>query len=330
MVIRMLLLLLSALALGRAAVQAQDRPVAGYQVVHGWPRLPDGYALGQATGVGIDSRNHVIVFQRAGRLWTEPMPIEKIDGPTIVEFDGDTGEVAGAWGEGLFVMPHGLEIDGGDNIWVTDVGLHQVFKFNRAGVLLMTLGEPGVAGDDHNHFNRPTDVAVGQDGAFYVSDGYENSRVLKFAPDGRFLLEWGERGTGPGQFDLPHAIDLDAEGLVYVADRENDRVQVFDADGRYLSEWRSDAMGRPYGVAIAPDGLRFALVVDGGDQPERGPDRSGVTVVEVDGLVQQRFGRYGPYDGEFRLAHDGVIGRDGAIYVVDAVGERVQKFMPAP
>jgi peptidylamidoglycolate lyase len=325
------LLVASAACLGFSAPAFAQTPAAtppGYSVVHGWPHMPSGYALGQVTGVGIDSHNRVFVFHRAGRVWTEPFPTTKIQGPTIVAFDGETGDVVQAWGEDLFIMPHGLEIDSAENIWVTDVALQQVFKFSPKGELLMTLGEAGVAGDDDSHFNRPTDVAVAPDGTFYVSDGYENSRVLKFSADGRLLLKWGERGTGPGQFDLPHAIDLDARGRVYVADRENDRVQVFDADGRFLTQWTSEAMGRPYGVAIAPGGLGFALVVDGGEQPERGPDRSGAAIIDPAGLVVQRFGAYGPYDGQFELAHDGAVGADGAVYVVDGVGERVQKFTP--
>lgn len=298
-----------------------------YAVVHGWPTLPPGYMLGQATGVGIDSANRVYVFQRAGRTWTDPFPTGLIRGPTIVVFDGDSGTVVDTWGGDRFVMPHGLEVDADDNIWVTDVGLHQVFKLSPEGEVLMVLGEAGVPGDDLTHFNRPTDVAVAPDGTVYISDGYENSRVLKFAADGRPLLQWGERGTGPGQFDLPHAIDLDAQGRVYVADRENDRVQVFDADGRFLTQWKSEGLGRPYGVAVAP-GADFALVVDGGEQPDSPPDRSGAAVVGLDGTLLQRFGAFGPQDGQFRLAHDGVIGRDGALYIVDALGERVQKFTP--
>jgi len=324
MILRALTVAIAICLIGPLPASAQS---PGYAVVHGWPVMPSGYALGQVTGVGVDSHNRVFVFHRAGRVWSEPMPTDRIQGPTIVVFDGRTGEVVQAWGEDLFVMPHGLEIDAADNIWVTDVGLHQVFKFSPDGERLMTLGEAGVPGDDANHFNRPTDVAVAPDGTVYVADGYENSRVLKFSADGRLLGQWGQRGSGPGQFDLPHGIDLDSQGRVYVADRENDRVQVFDADGRFLTQWSSPAMGRPYGVAIAP-GDGFALVVDGGEQPERGPDRSGASVVSVDGVVRQTFGAYGPYDGQFQLAHDGAVGADGSLYVVDGLGERVQKFTP--
>lgn len=309
---------------------AQDSEVPGYTVVHGWPSLPPGEMLGQATGVGLDSTGRVFVFHRAGRIWTEPFPTERIARPTIHVFNGDTGAFVRAWGSRLFIMPHGLTIDGSDNVWVTDVGLHQVFKFSPEGELLLTLGEAGVSGDDAAHFNLPTDVAVLPDGSFFISDGYANTRVMKFSAEGRFLFQWGRPGAGPGEFDLPHAVDVDSEGRVYVADRSNARVQVFDGAGRYLTEWNSEAIGRPYSVALSRSGAPRALVLDGGDQPESPPDRSGATVVTLDGRVLNAFGRFGPYDGQFRLAHDGAIARDGSLYVVDAHGQRVQKFIPTP
>ena len=167
-------------------------------------------------------------------------------------------------------------------------------------------------------------VVAGEDGSFYVSDGYGNARVVKFDARGRYQFEWGRPGTGPGEFDLPHGIDVDAAGRVYVADRSNARVQVFDATGRFLAQWQGTELGRPYSVAIS--GTR-AVVVDGGDQPERGPDRSGAAEVDLDGRVLSRFGRFGNQDGQFRLAHDVAIGADGSVYVVDAWGQRVQKFV---
>jgi peptidylamidoglycolate lyase len=112
------------------------------------------------------------------------------------------------WPENLFAMPHGLTIDAHDNVWLTDVALQQVYKFSPEGQLLLTLGERGVAGADLAHFNRPTAVAVAGDGSPYVSDGYNNSRVMKFSADGKFLFQWGTKGSGPGQFDLPHWVAI--------------------------------------------------------------------------------------------------------------------------
>jgi peptidylamidoglycolate lyase len=297
----------------------------GYHVVHGWPELPAGEMLGQATGVDIDSKGNIWVFHRAGREWSEPFPKDPIPRSTVWVFDAATGRLITSWGAGRFIMPHGITIDRDDNVWLTDVGLQQVFKFTPDGRLLLTLGEAGVPGNDARHFDKPTDVAVAEDGTFFVSDGYGNARVLKFSAEGVLLKSWGTPGTGPGEFDLPHGIAIDRAGRVLVADRANARVQVFDQSGRFLTQWHSAQLGRPYAVDPAPSGRLF--VADGGDQPEAPPDRSGVAVTDADGRVLARFGRFGNYDGQFRLAHDIAVAKDGAVYVVDAWGQRVQKFV---
>jgi len=306
---------------------AQDKNISRghYRVVHGWPLLPDGFILGQGTGVGVDSHDNVFVFHRAGRVWAEPFPGEPIQSPTIMLFDGKTGKLLASWGEGIFIMPHGLTVDRQDNVWVTDVGRHQVFKFSHDGKLLLTLGERGVPGADGSHFNRPTDVAVLPDGSFYVSDGYGNTRVAKFSADGRFLFEWGKKGTGPGEFDLPHGIALDTQGHVYVCDRSNARVQIFDATGKFISEWKSQKLGRPYGITIGIDG--YVYVVDGGDQPATPPDRARALKIDQTGKNIDSFGSFGNYDGQFNLAHDIAVDKNGAVYIIDTRGMRVQKFI---
>lgn len=297
----------------------------GYSVVHGWPSLPDGRALGRASGVAVDSHNHVFVFHSVTRDWTDPFPEEPIEGATVVVFDGQTGELIMEWGENRFIMPHGLTMDSDDNVWLTDVGLHQVFKFSHDGTLLLELGEAGVAGTDAGHFNLPTDVAILEDGGFFVSDGYGNSRVLKFAPGGEFEFQWGHKGSKPGEFDLPHGLAADDSGNVYVADRSNSRIQVFDREGTFVSDWTRATVGRPYGVTVDTAGSVF--VVDGGDQPAAPPDRSRGIKLSPDGSVETEFGRFGNYDGQFQMGHDIAVGRDGAVYVVDITGKRVQKFV---
>lgn len=296
-----------------------------YQVAHGWPELPGGKLLGHVTGVGVNSRNEVFVFRRAENSVASGTPDKPISGPAVFVYDAESGRLIDSWGEGLFILPHGLAIDGEDNVWLTDVAHHQVFKFDRRGKLLMTIGERGVAGADAKHFDRPTDVAVAKDGSIYVSDGYGNSRVAKFSAAGEFLLEWGRKGTGPGEFDNPHSIALDGAGRVYVADRYNDRVQIFDERGRYLKEWKGAEFGRPWAVRVGSDG--YVYVVDGGAQPDPVSGRARVVKVDGEGCVMDAFGRFGNYDGQFVAPHALAVGRDGAIYVGDvSTGMRVQKF----
>jgi peptidylamidoglycolate lyase len=269
----------------------------------------------------------VFVFHRNSRTWpdSDDLSTTPINLPTVTLFDAQTGRVLAEWGANLFAMPHGLSVDRNDNVWLTDVALHQVFEFSHDGKPVLTIGERAIAGNDAKHFNRPTEVAVAADGSFYVSDGYRNTRVMKFSPAGAFLFQWGTKGTGPGQFDLPHGVAVDHTGLVYVSDRSNARVQIFDPTGKYIREWKSTDIGRPYDVAIAPDDT--AVIVDGGDQPEAPPDRSAFVVVPRDGSVVERFGRWGNYDGQFEMAHCVAVGKDGSVYVGDITGGRVQKFV---
>ena len=307
--------------------KAGPRQAPGYHVVHGWPILPDGEVLGAVAGVSVDSHKHVYVFHRSGRTWPASDELDQtpIVRPTVTVFDGDTGVVLARWGAGLFAMPHGLSIDNHDNVWLTDVALQQIYKFSADGHLMLTLGERGVAGNDSGHFNRPTAVAVSPDGSFYVSDGYRNTRVMKYSADGKFLFEWGTKGSGPGQFDLPHGVALDGAGNVYVADRGNGRVQVFDSAGRYLRQWADKQLGRPYAVAVDRHGV--AYVADGGDQPDAPPDRSAWAVVQADGRSLARIGRFGNYDGQFEMAHSIAVDDEGSVYVGDITGARVQKFV---
>lgn len=303
---------------------AASAPAPHYAVVHGWPSLPEGRVLGPASGVAVNSRGQVLVFHR-GKGSANSKALDPIAEAVLEIFDGTTGKLVRECGAGLFVNPHGISVDARDHIWITDTALNQVFEFSPDLRLLRTLGERGVAGADNQHFDRPTDVAPLADGSFYVADGYGNSRVMKFAADGRMLLQWGSRGTGPGQFNIPHALAVDAAGRVYVADRANGRVQIFDAAGKYLSEWKSAAIGRPYGVVLLANG-RIAIA-DGGENPPTGPDHNGIAIVRTaDGQVIERFARYGNYDGQLQLAHDIAADRAGNLYVVDILGRRVQKF----
>jgi peptidylamidoglycolate lyase len=297
-----------------------------YYLVSNWPQLPEGLTLGQVAGVDVARNGNVFVFHRAERVWNgEEIELEFIASPTVLVLDSESGEVIEQWGAEMFVMPHGLTIDQGDHLWLTDVGLHQVFKFDARGNLLMTVGERGVPGEDASHFNMPTDVAIAPDGSFYVSDGYMNSRVTKFSSEGEFIISWGTRGMDSGQFDVPHSIALDPQGLVYIADRGNARIQIFDETGRFIKEWKEPALGRPWAVRIAETGEIF--IVDGGDQNEFWPDRARILKLDSQGIILASFGSYGREPGQFIWPHTIAIGPDGALYVGEvATGMRIQKF----
>ncbi len=308
------------------AVAQQNPGTEPYTVVHGWPVLPEGYVLGQVSGVGVDSHNHVFVFHRAEQSWAQDKS-HAISSPTILMFEGANGKLLASWGENRFLEPHGLRIDREDNVWVTDRALQQVFKFSHDGRLLMTLGTERTAGLDGTHFNKPTDVAFAADGSIYVSDGYGNNRIAKFSADGKFLLDWGRKGQEPGEFDLPHNVAVDAQGLVYVADRSNSRIQVFDANGKFLRMWKSEELARPWGLAIGPDNMLY--VVDGGDLKPAPPDRGRLLKLDLQGKILAKWSRFGNYDGQIYWGHDLAVGKDGAVYVGDVYhGMRVQKFIP--
>lgn len=298
-----------------------------YTLDKDWPDLSNKYNLGTPAGLGLNSKGNIIVFHRSGRVWeTNPisnLPVIKEN--TISEIDSESGEILNSWGKGLFVMPHGLEVDNQDNIWVTDCGLHQVFKFDSNGNLLMTLGEARVSGNDSEHFNLPTDIAVTADGSFYVSDGYGNSRVIKFSKEGDYLFEWGKLGNEKGEFKIPHGIDLDNEGNVYVADRENNRIQKFDSKGKFITLWQNQVTDQLYSVTIDKHnnhlfGIDYFIVYN---KVVKGSD---IFRFDLDANLQVQFGRSGHYEGSVTRYHDIQIDKEGSIYVGDILGNRIQKF----
>jgi peptidylamidoglycolate lyase len=266
------------------------------------------------------------VFHRAGREWPlfGSMPREPIKDKTILIISKD-GKLVNSWGDNFFIMPHGLTVDNNDNIWVTDVGLNQVFEFSHDGKLLMKVGEAGVAGNDSLHFDKPTAVAIAKDGSFYVSDGYGNSRIVKFSAQGKYLFEWGKKGSKQGEFNIPHGIGIDRNGNVYVADRENGRVEVFDPNGKFMKQFIDKTFGQLTAVAFdhtktklfATDDLTFLKL------KHRGSD---ILILDTAGHVQTRFGRSGFYEGPTTWYHDLTVDKDGSIYVGDILGNTIQKF----
>lgn len=215
-----------------------------------WGNLPNGRSWGSVSAIAFDSKGNLWVFERCGANSCSKSSLDP-----ILEFDS-SGKLLTSFGGGMFVFPHGLFIDRHDNIWVTDAnGMEgkgqQVMEFSPQGKVLLKLGKPGVAGTDNDTFNRPSGVAVAKNGDIFVADGHggnSNARVVKFSKDGKFIKTWGQKGTGPGEFGELHAIGIDTEGRVLVADRGNNRIQVFDEDGKFITEWKQ--FGTPSGLYV--------------------------------------------------------------------------------
>lgn len=312
--------------LGRLNIHAAatDR----YEEVKDWPRLPPGVQLGECAGVAVDANGHVFIFHRPGRGF-DPAATEKLADPAVLEVDPDSGTLISSWGANTFLVPHGITIDGSNNVFLTDVGLQQVFKFSHDGTLLLALGEPRVGAWDGSHFNQPTDIAIRPDGSFYVSDGYVNSRVAIFDKNGKELHEWGKKGAGEGEFSNPHGLTfIPGSTDVLVADRQNSRLQLFDKDGRFKRQWAGakDAAttGRVFSVATDADG-NYYLGIRRADYDIQ---HTGVVKLDRDWRMVAAVGFGQPGDPVFNAVHDLALGKDGAIYVAETRTKRVVKLRP--
>jgi len=222
-------------------------------------KLPAGRTWGSTAAVDMDKDGKTIwVAERCGGnscLDAASGQMSPLD--PVLHFD-ENGNLLKSFGAGLIVMPHGIFVDKDDNIWITDGRAdknkktgHTVLKLSPDGKVLMTLGTPGVTGEDETHFNAPSDVIVAPNGDIFVADGHgnkTNARIVKFSKDGKFIKAWGKEGKGPGEFDQPHGLAMDSAGRLFVADRANSRLQIFDQDGKFLAEWKQ--FGRPSGVWI--------------------------------------------------------------------------------
>ncbi len=308
---------------------SENHDSMNYQLLKNWPNLPNGFKLGNPTGISIDANENIFIFHRADRAWPliGSMPDTYISSKTILMLDRDSGKILNSWGENLFIMPHGLTVDMDNNIWVTDVGLHQVFKFNYDGKLLMKLGEAKISGNDSNHFNFPTDVAITNDGSFYVSDGYGNSRIVKFSSTGHYLFEWGKKGDKEGEFNLPHSIDLDTKGNVYVADRENKRVQVFTPTGKFIKQWTNKSFERISAVVFDKIKNDFVAVDYSTSWFQLKHNGSDIILFDSSGNVIEKFGKNRlNKEGVKGWYHDVAVDSKENIYVTDILGNRIQKF----
>ena len=290
-----------------------------YKVVRGWTTFPKDWIVNEVAGVDTDSKDNVYLFTRG-------------DHPVIV-LDRE-GSILDSWGADVFASAHSVRVAPDDSVYFVDFGDHTVKCFSKEGELTLVLGnkdrpsETGAEGRDCSTvkraagpFNNPTDIAFGPDGDLFVSDGYGNARVHRFSKDGELLASFGEPGTGPGQFRLPHGIFIDNDRL-YIADRENSRIQVFDLGGGYIAEW--DDVRRP--TAVRGDGRGRFLVSELGYKKETMPkgsvDRpdvnraSRVTLRSADGtVISELGGDDGCTPGSFFAPHMLCVDSRGDMYV---------------
>lgn len=231
------------------APNSQPNP---YRTIRDFFKLPAGRPMGSTSAVAIDHKGNIWVADRCG---VNDCAGSKLD--PVMEFDKN-GNFVKAFGAGKMLFPHGIFIDKDDHIWIADghVGRgigDDVIEFDQTGKVLKILGKPGVSGNGPDTFHEPNAVLIAPNGDIFVADGHEpgpghNARVVKLDPNGKFILQWGSHGTGPGQFEMPHALAMDSQGRLFVADRGNNRVQIFDQNGKFIAAWSQ--FSRPSGVYI--------------------------------------------------------------------------------
>jgi DNA-binding beta-propeller fold protein YncE len=287
--------------LSPAFAQLKSGPPLPHKVVANWGKLPKDWNLGETSGVAVDRNDNVWVFNRG------PHP--------VIEFDKN-GNMLQSWGEGTVTSSHGIRVDPEGRIWGVDVKGHRVIRYSTDGKVQMVLGRSPGKNDSKEDFNEPTNIAFAPNGDFFISDGYVNSRVIKFNHDGDYLAHWGSRGTGDGEFNLVHDIVIDSKGRLYVADRTNQRVQIFDTNGKYLGKWTN--LGAPWGLDyVARENAIY--MCDGLN------DR--VLKLNLDGEIQGVLGSHGKVPGRFDFAHSIAVDSTGSIYVAEIRNWRVQKFV---
>jgi DNA-binding beta-propeller fold protein YncE len=300
---RLAIPVLIALAALPAPAELKSGPALPHHLVADWAQLPKGWNFGECSGVAIDKDDNVWVFNRGAH--------------PVIEF-GKSGKMLQAWTEVPVTAAHGLKVDRDGNIWTVDVAAHRVMKFTTGGHLLMMIGQVGGApgtNDTKDGFNRPTNLAFAPNGDFFVSDGYVNSRVVRYNKDGEYITHWGQKGTGDGEFNLVHDVALDSRGRVYVADRLNQRVQIFDQTGKFLGKWTD--VGAPWGLDyVARENAIY--MCDGVNNR--------IVKLNLDGQILGVLSSYGKIPGKLDFPHSIAVDSTGAIYVAEIKNWRVQKF----
>ena len=338
---------------GVLCAQQPTVPEIHYRSVPDFLKLPPDLYFGEVPGVAVNSKGHIFVFSRGNTTG----PAYGESAAQLLEFDAN-GKFVREIGHNLYAwsFAHSVKVDPEDNIWVTDKGSDMIIKFNPEGRVVMVFGRKQEASDDGTgplkHANPPlppedgmfrqvTDVAWDKSGNTYIGDGYINSRIGKVDKDGNWLKSWGEPGSGPGQFDTPHSLAVDAGGNVYVADRGNRRIQVFDGEGKFLHQITIDvpvdpdarpaignkrvqtsgsrAPGAPWAICITPLPNQVLFSSDGF------PGR--IYKLSLDGKVLGVFGKSGKQLGQFGWIHEIACPSENELYVAELLNWRVQKIL---
>jgi hypothetical protein len=336
----------------------QNVPEIAFDSVPDYPKLPAGMNFGEVPGVAVNSKGHVFVFTRSN---SATGPAYGAAAAQLLEF-GPNGEFLREIGKGLYAWAeaHSVRIDKDDNIWAIDKGSDMVIKFNPAGRVVWVFGRRSEAADEEakpwGHpkpplpavdglFRQPTDVTWDSEGNIYITDGYVNSRVAKFDKNGDWVKQWGDYGTEPGQFRLPHAIVADRNNNLYVGDRSNQRIQVFDTDGKFLRMFKIEVPSDPNTRAVngnTPTGERLARVTGAPNSICITPGPTQVLFVgettfpgrifkvSLDGKVLGVIGRSGRKLGQFSGAHALACPSESVVYAAETSNWRVQKLLLHP
>jgi DNA-binding beta-propeller fold protein YncE len=346
------LLLLCCLAIPPRALSQESVPEIPFDSTPDLLKLPNDLYLGEASGVAVNSKGHIFVFSRG----STDGPAYGATAAQLLEFASDgkyireIGHHLYAWG-----FAHTVKVDREDNIWVTDKGTDMVIKFNPAGRVAMVFGRRQEASDEGTEplkhvkpplppvdglFRQVTDVTWDAAADTYISDGYINSRVAKVDKDGVWLKSWGEPGSGPGQFNVPHSIATDAHDNIYVADRGNRRIQVFDGDGKFLRQFTIDVPVDPN--ARPPIGIRMAAgnptmspgapwaicITPGPNQVLYASDAfpGRIYKMTLDGKVLGVLGQAGKQLKQFGWIHEIACPSENTLFVAELLNWRVQKL----
>ncbi|MDP9170117.1 MAG: peptidyl-alpha-hydroxyglycine alpha-amidating lyase family protein [Acidobacteriota bacterium] len=321
------------LAQGPASLKAKavNVPEIQFESVPNFLKMPPNLFMGEGIGVASNSKGHIFVFTRS-------------QATRLFEFD-QKGAYLREIGEGLygFAFAHAVRVDPLDNIWAVDEGTNMVIKFNPEGRVVMVLGrrpEPADSGagpypaapaatPGQYIFDRPTDVAWDAAGNIFVSDGYGNSRVVKYDKNGRFLAQGaGSKGAGPNQLNLPHTIAADAAGNVYVGDRSNSRIQVFNNDLTLKATYGN--VGQPWAVCISPGPHQYLYSSNSFPDSNNSEllDSTGeIYKMELDGTIIGKFGKAGKKIGEFSTVHEIDCRNPNELLVSEIAAWRVQKVV---